>query len=464
MPQKHKMVLTETADCGIIYVDNQINYILNRLSDFMKKEYLPRILDKLLQKRLDAVGAVLIVGPKWCGKTTTAEKHAKSVLKLQDPDKTKSYLSTAEVKPSLLLKGDNPRLIDEWQMAPVLWDAVRSTVDERGEDGLFILTGSTTVDEKEIMHSGTGRISRMVMYPMSLYESRESNGKISLKELFENSDYDIDGITTDLSVEELVFAACRGGWPSSIDKKNDEAKLFVAKNYVSNICDSDASTVDGIKRSPERVRAVLQSYARNISTLAKDSVILKDVSANYSDITYPTLSSYIDALEKLFVIEDVPAWCPSIRSATAIRSGKKKEFTDPSIAVAALGLTPDLLLLDLHTFGFIFECLCIRDLKVYSSAMGGKVSYYHDRYDLESDCVLHLENGAYALIEFKLGSKEIEEGAQHLLELKRLIQEANEKNNAGLREPSLLVVITGGEMAYTRDDGVKIVPIGTLRD
>lgn len=430
----------------------------------MEKEYLPRIMDKLLKERLEAVGAVLIAGPKWCGKTTTAEQQAKSVLKLQDPDKTKAYLSTAEVKPSLLLKGENPRLIDEWQMAPVLWDAVRSAVDERGEEGLFILTGSTTVDDKQIMHSGTGRISRMIMHPMSLYESNESNGKISFIELFNNPNLDIDGITADLTIEELVFAACRGGWPSSLRKKTEKAKLFVAQDYITNICDSDASTVDGVKRSPERVRAILSSYARNISTLAKDNVILKDVSSNYSDITPPTLSSYVDALEKLFVIEDVPAWCPSIRSATAIRSGKKREFTDPSIAVAALGLTPDSLLLDLHTFGFIFECLCIRDLKAYSSAFEGRVSYYHDRYDLEADCVLHLSDGRYALIEFKLGSNEIEEGAQHLLQLKKLIQQANKENNAKLREPELLIVITGGELAYTRDDGVKIIPIGVLRD
>ncbi len=430
----------------------------------MKKEYLPRMLDKLLQERLDAVGAVLIAGPKWCGKTTTAEQQAKSVLKLQDPDKTKAYLATAEVKPSLLLKGDNPRLIDEWQMAPVLWDAVRSAVDERNEEGLFILTGSTTVNEKNIMHSGTGRISRLTMYPMSLYESKESNGKISLKELFDNPDYDIDGITSELTIENLVFAACRGGWPSSLSKKTEKAQLFVAQNYIANICDSDASTVDGVKRSPERVRAVLQSYARNISTLAKDNVILKDVSSNYNDITSPTLSSYIDALEKLYVVDDIPAWCPSIRSASAIRNGKKREFTDPSVAVASLGLTPERLLSDLHTFGFIFECLCIRDLKVYSSAMDGKVSYYHDRYGLEADCVLHLSDGRYALIEFKLGSREIEEGASHLLQLKKLIKQANENANAFLKEPSLLIVVTGGEMAYARDDGVKIIPIGSLKD
>ena len=430
----------------------------------MKHDYMPRIIDKHLEERLGAVGAVLIAGPKWCGKTTTAMQQAKSVLKLQDPDKTKAYLATAETKPSLLLKGENPRLIDEWQMAPVIWDAVRNAVDERGEDGLFILTGSTTVDESSIMHSGTGRISRMVMYPMSLYESGESNGKVPLVELLKKPDIDIDGITSELSIENLVFAACRGGWPSSLRKKTERAALFEAKNYVANICDSDASTVDGVKRSPERVKTVMQSYARNISTLATDKTILKDVISNYTDTSKTTLYSYLNALERLYVIEDVPAWSPSIRSATTIRSSKKKAFVDPSIAIAALSLSPEALLMDLNTFGLIFESLCIRDLKIYSSALGGFVSYYNDRYGLEADCVLHLADGRYALIEFKLGSREIEEGAAHLVELKRLIRKANTEKQAKLREPDILMVITGGEMAYTRNDGVKIIPIGTLKD
>jgi len=430
----------------------------------MKPVYLPRIVDDMLKDRLDAIGAVLIAGPKWCGKTTTAEQQAKSVLKLQDPDKTKSYLATAEVKPSLLLKGENPRLIDEWQMAPVLWDAVRNAVDERNEAGLFIMTGSTTVDESSIMHSGTGRISRMIMYPMSLFESAESNGSISLAALFRNPETDIDGITSELSLEHLIFAACRGGWPSSLSKKTEKAMLFEAQNYVANICSSDASTIDGIKRSPERVKAVLQSYARNISTLATDKTILDDISSNYMDISEPTLYSYLNALERLYVIEDVPAWCPSIRSATTIRSSKKKEFIDPSIGVAAFELSPEVLQQDLNTFGFIFECLCIRDLKVYSSASGGHVSYYRDRYGLEADCVLHLANGQYALIEFKLGSRGIEEGASHLVELRKLIQVASEEKQAKLRAPDLLIVITGDDMAYTRNDGVKVIPIGTLRN
>jgi uncharacterized protein len=349
-------------------------------------------------------------------------------------------------------------------MAPVLWDAVRNAVDERREEGLFILTGSTTVDDANIMHSGTGRIARMIMYPMSLYESNESNGRISLSDLFANSVMDIDGITTDLSVENLVFAACRGGWPVSLQKKTNKAALFISESYVDNICSSDASTVDGIKRNPERVRAVLQSYARNISTLATNTTILRDVTANFNDITSPTLSSYLDALEKLYVINDIPAWNPSIRSASAIRSGKKREFVDPSVAVASLGLSPEVLLQDLNTFGFIFECLCFRDLKAYSSAQGGSLSYYHDRYGLEADCVLRLRDGRYALIEFKLGSREIEDGAKHLIELRDLIIKNNADKPETLKEPSLLIVITGGEMAYSRKDGVKIIPIGTLKD
>ena len=427
-------------------------------------EYLPRIVDRELALRLEASGATLIVGPKWCGKTTTGEQKAKSILKMQDPDKKDGYLATAAAKPSLLLKGENPRLIDEWQIAPVLWDAVRTAVDQRQEDGLFILTGSTSVDDKNIMHTGTGRIARMKMYPMSLYESGESNGQISLRDLLQDASLDIDGVSSQLSIEQLIFAACRGGWPATLRRKNPEAQLLTARDYISNICESDISTVDGVQRNPTWTGLILRSYARNISTLAKKSNILKDITANADSMTMPTLDSYLNALEKLFVIEDVEAWCPAIRSATTIRSGKKREFTDPSIAVAAMGLTPEYLEQDLKTFGFIFECLCIRDLKVYSSTLGGKVSYYHDRSDLEADCVLHLSDGRYALIEFKLGSCEIEEGARHLLQIKQLVRTANASGKTNLREPDLLMVITGGELAYTRPDGVKIIPIGCLRD
>ena len=428
-------------------------------------EYLPRIVDDELTLRLEAFGATLIVGPKWCGKTTTGEQKAKSILRMQDPDRRDGYLATAATKPSLLLKGANPRLIDEWQVAPVLWDAVRTDVDQRQEEGLFILTGSTSVDNSKIMHSGTGRISRMKMYPMSLFESKESNGEISLKSLFDHPNMDIDGIASELSVEKLIFAACRGGWPAALRRKSDVAKLMIAKDYLNNICESDISTVDGVQRNPTWTNMILRSYARNVSTLAKKTNIYRDVAANADSMTLQTMDTYLNALEKLFVIEDVEAWCPAIRSATTIRSGKKRGFIDPSIPVAALGLTPEYFQSDLKTFGFIFECLCIRDLKVYSQALGGRVSYYHDRMDLEADAVLHLDDGRFALIEFKLGSREIEEGAKHLLQLQELIRKYNEKEKqVPLREPDLLMVITGGEMAYTREDGVKVVPIGTLRD
>ena len=428
-------------------------------------EYLPRIVDDELTLRLEAFGATLIVGPKWCGKTTTGEQKAKSILRMQDPDRRDGYLATAATKPSLLLKGANPRLIDEWQVAPVLWDAVRTDVDQRQEEGLFILTGSTSVDNSKIMHSGTGRISRMKMYPMSLFESKESNGEISLKALFDHPDMDIDGIASELTVEKLIFAACRGGWPAALRRKSDVAKLMIAKDYLNNICESDISTVDGVQRNPTWTNMILRSYARNVSTLAKKTNIYRDVAANADSMTLQTMDTYLNALEKLFVIEDVEAWCPAIRSATTIRSGKKRGFIDPSIPVAARGLTPEYFQSDLKTFGFIFECLCIRDLKVYSQALGGRVSYYHDRMDLEADAVLHLDDGRFALIEFKLGSREIEEGAKHLLQLQELIRKYNEKEKqVPLREPDLLMVITGGEMAYTREDGVKVVPIGTLRD
>ncbi len=426
--------------------------------------YLPRIVDRELQLRLDAFGATLIVGPKWCGKTTTGEQQAKSILRMQDPDKRDGYLATAATKPSLLLKGHNPRMIDEWQVAPMLWDAVRTAVDQRQEDGLFILTGSTSVDQKAIMHSGTGRISRMKMYPMSLYESEESSGGISLKELFDEPMLDIDGISSTLSIEELIFAACRGGWPATLRKKTNAAKLLTAREYIHNICETDITTVDGVQRNPIWTNMILRSYARNISTLAKKTSILQDVIANAESMTSVTMDSYLNALEKLFVIEDVNAWCPAIRSKTVIRSGDKREFTDPSIAVAAMGLTPEYLETDLKTFGFIFECLCIRDLKVYSQALGGKISYYHDRYGLEADAVLHLDDGRYALVEFKLGSAEIEVGAKHLLEIVGLIRKHNEEEQVPLKEPDLLMVITGGSIAYTRKDGVKVIPIATLKD
>jgi predicted AAA+ superfamily ATPase len=425
-------------------------------------EYRRRLQDDELKFRLECSGAVLIEGPKWSGKTTFAEHHAKSILKMQDPDKRQGYLQTAATKPSLLLAGETPRLIDEWQEAPVLWDAVRVSVDSRNETGLYILTGSNSVDRSKISHSGTGRISRLRLETMSLFETGESNGKVSLAELFKNPEMEIEA-KSDLEIEQIIFASCRGGWPGFLSRKSDRAKLRIARDYIDSVCETDISTVDGIKRNPTWASQILRSYARNISTLAKTSNILKDVVSASESISQDTLSSYIQAFEKLFIIQDIEAWCPSIRSATAIRSGKKRGFCDPSIAVAALGLEPDYYMTDLRSFGFVFESLCMRDLRAYSTKYGGKISYYHDRYDLEADCVLHLRDGKYAIIEFKLGSHEIEEASQHLLELKHLIQNHNEKNAAQkIREPDVLMVVTGGEFAYRRKDGVFVVPLGCL--
>ena len=395
----------------------------------MNKKYMPRIVDNELKEKLDSIGAVLIEGPKWCGKTTTAEQIAVSVLRMQDPDTFQSNMLMAETKPSLLLKGDKPRLLDEWQVAPILWDAVRSDIDRIGEFGQYILTGSNTVDYDEVHHSGTGRIDRMIMLPMSLYETNDSNGKISLKSLFDNNELDIDGINSDLTIEALVYVAARGGWPISLKHNDIKKALNTAKAYFNSVCNIDCSTIDGVRRNPRRMKSILKSYARNISTLATDKAILRDVTANDSVMDIKTLKSYLQALEKLFVVYEVPAWCPNIRSASAMRSSNKREFVDPSIAVAALGVTPDELLLDLNTFGFIFETLCIRDLRAYSSALGGVVSYYHDRFNLEADAVLHLEDGRYALIEMKLGSKQIDEGAKHLIKIRNLIRKHNINND-----------------------------------
>lgn len=429
------------------------------------ERYLPRIADKVLEQRLKAFGAVQIIGPKWCGKTTTAERQSRSFIKLQDPDRRSGYLAAAGTKPSILLKGETPRLIDEWQVAPVIWDAVRHAVDERQAKGQFILTGSTVADDSEIMHSGTGRISRIQMDPMSLFESKESNGSVSLTQLFDNPEYDIDGLQSNLSIEALIFAACRGGWPASLDIESDEAKLIIARDYVKIICSTDISRLDGVRRNQTLATLILRSYARNVCTLAKKSSMLADVNAEMEEISMTTFDDYVSAFERLFVIEDIEAWSPSIRSRTSIRTGKKRCFSDPSIAAAALGATPASLELDLKTFGFIFEALCCRDLKAYSKALGGRLSYYHDRYGLEADAVLHLDDGRYALVECKLGNREIEEGAKHLLEIKHLITKKNEsETQIKLREPDLLIVLTGGELAYTRSDGVKIIPIGCLRD
>lgn len=429
----------------------------------MDKKYMDRRIDEDLKRYLNIMGAILLTGPKWCGKTTTAQQQSKSILKLDDIDKREQYLQLADLKPSELLKGEKPRLIDEWQIAPILWDGVRNSVDESSEKGLYILTGSTSVDESKIEHSGTGRIHRMIMYPMSLYESNESNGKISIKELFENPDMNIDGITSDLSIEELFFAMCRGGWPETLNIENKDDQLLLAKTYVDSICESDVSKVDGVKRDPERVKNLLKSYARNISSPAKDTTIMKDIKAQFGDISKGTYYSYVDALKKIYVIKNIYAWSPNVRSASTMKATTKKEFIDPSIATAVLNLTPEKLLYDLNTAGLIFETLCIRDLNVYTSSLGGTIHYFRKNDTLEIDCVIVLDDGRYGLVEFKLGSKEIDKGSKNLCKAQKIICESIEKKDSNVPEPSFLAIITGGNVAYTRDDRVKVIPIGCLR-
>lgn len=430
----------------------------------MSNGYIKRTCDENLKLKLETFGAVHIIGPKWCGKTTTAKQFAKSYIEMQDPDKREMYLETAKIKPSNLLIGENPRLIDEWQIAPNLWDAVRVSVDRRNESGLYILTGSNSIDKTSIMHTGTGRIDTLNMYPMSLFETGESNGSISLSALFRDERALDDGCQAELSIDELIFAACRGGWPSALFKNSDKSKLLVAQSYFDGLCREDISNIDGKTRDETVTTLLLRSYARNISTTAANTSILRDIRAN-TDIGETTFYEYVAALKKLFVIQDIEAWCPAIRSKSSIQSGNKREFVDPSLVVSALGVEPDYFNLDLKTFGFIFETLCIRDLKIYSNALGGRVSYYRDRYGLEADCVLHLRDGKYALIEFKLGSSEIDEGAKHLNEIEKLVEEYNKtEKQCLLRAPDLKIVITGTQYGYKRPDGVYVVPIGCLRD
>ena len=423
----------------------------------MENKYLKRIADRVLQDRLAASGAVLIEGPKWCGKTRTALENSKSHLFMQDPDKAISYLKAADTKPSLLLKGDTPRLLDEWQTAPVLWDAVRFMVDQRGKSGQFILTGSAVPKDNVVQHTGTGRISRLLMRPMSLYESMESNGSVSLKALFDG-ETEIDNFST-LTIEQIAFAIVRGGWPASIGE-SEKIALRHAIDYVEAIINADVSRVDGIEKNPVRVRALLRSLSRNISTLATIRTIHDDIAMGDADesISEKTISQYLGALDRIFVTENLPAWNPALRSKTAIRTSPKRQFVDPSIAAAVLRLTPSRLLEDFNYFGFLFESLCDRDLRIYAEAIDGQVFHYRDASGLEADAVIALNDGRWAAVEVKLGSKEIEDAAVHLLELK------NKVNTEKMREPSFLMILTGTEIAYRREDGVYVVPLGCLKD
>ena len=426
-------------------------------------EYKNRIADELLELKLESFGATLIVGPKGCGKTTTAKQKANSVIEFQDEDNREKYLAVANNIPSKLLIGEKPRLFDEWQDAPKIWGAIRKSIDDEQRNGMYLLTGSSS-QEVHTPHTGTLRISTLKMYPMSLYESEESNGTISVKELFNNPDALVEGCVSDLSIDELIFAICRGGWPKSFLNSTVRSKLEIAKDLFRQTCHVDISHIDKTTRNASWAETILRSYSRNICTVAERKTIEADVKGNH-DISSNTINDYIQALKKLYIIEDVEAWCPAIRSRTAIRALEKRNLIDPSIAVAALGVSPSYFNTDFKTLGFLFESLVIRDLKIYSSASGGKVSYYRDRYGLEADCVLHLEDGRYALVEVKLGAGEIDNAAKHLLEIERLIIRHNEtEHQCKIHLPSIKMVVTGTQYGYKRDDGVLVVPIGCLRD
>lgn len=421
-----------------------------------KQIYLKRVVDDLLRQRLLSSSAVLLEGPKWCGKTATAMRASKSQLFMQDPDKAPSYLKAADTKPSLLLQGDSPRLLDEWQMAPVLWDAVRFMVDQRGgKPGQFILTGSAVPKDNAVAHTGTGRISRLLMRPMSLFESIESNGSVSLRALFYGKT-DIEAVST-LPIERIAEAIVRGGWPASV-RNEAEATMQHAVDYVEAIINADVSRVDGVEKNPTRVRALLRSYARNIATTATIRTIRDDIALGDTDtsLSEKTISQYLNALDRIFVTENLPAWNPVLRSKTAIRTAVKRHFVDPSIATAVMRLTPSRLLDDFQYFGFLFESLCTRDLRIYAQAIDAEVFHYRDASGLEADTVVCLKDGRWAPIEVKLGSKEIEEAAEHLLELKSKV------DTRKMKEPSFLMILTGTEFAYRRDDGVLVVPIGCL--
>ena len=421
----------------------------------MKNKYLPRIADTVLEESLESAGAVLIEGPKWCGKTRTAREKAKSVLLMQDPDNSANYLKMADTKPSLLLKGNTPRLIDEWQMAPVLWDAVRFAVDERGEKGQFILTGSAVPTDNATAHSGTGRISRTIMRPMTLFESKESGGQVSLRDLFAGKT-DVEGVS-ELTIEDLAFALVRGGWPAAIGEK-EKIALKQVYDYVEAVINIDISKVDNVEKSPARVRSLMKSLARNVSTMANMSTIRNDMAADENTIKEQTIASYINALKRLFVVEDLPAWNPAIRSKTALRTSSKRHFVDPSIAAAVLRATSENLLSDFNTFGLLFESLCIRDMRVYAQALDGEIFHYRDKTGLEADAVICLKNGQWAAVEVKMGAKEIEEAASNLIKLKKLVD--TEK----MTEPAFLMILTATDQAYCRQDGVLIVPIGCLKN
>lgn len=426
----------------------------------MTANYKPRIADFLLKEQLEAAGAVLIEGPKWCGKTTTAEQQAKSVVYMNDPTLEDNLILTAQTNMPLLLKGTAPRLIDEWQIVPQIWDAIRFEVDHRDKGtGQFILTGSAVpADTTNIHHSGAGRFGWLTMRPMSLWESGDSTGEVSLRRLFRGDT--ASAYSKSMTIDNLAFLVCRGGWPAAT-KMGKKAALKQAFNYVDAICNTDISRVDGVRREPSFCRRLMRSYARNLGTQATVGTLLSDMISNEREgMNENTISSYLQALRKIFVIEDMPAWNPNMRSKSAIRTSDTRYFVDPSIATAILGLGPEDLQSDLKTLGFIFETMAVRDLRVYAGALDGEVFHFRDRNGLECDAVIHLRNGNYGLVEVKLGGEKlISEGAATLKKL------AGKIDTDKMKVPAFCMVLTGvGQYAYQRDDGVFVVPIGSLKD
>ena len=430
--------------------------------------YKHRIADALLERKLKGNGAVVVEGPKWCGKTTTAEQLAKSVIYMDDPDKITEHITMANIRPRDLLLGDNPRLLDEWQIAPQLWDTIRFEVDHRKGQGHFILTGSSVPiqedddedipENQKIRHSGTGRFGWLRMRPMALYESGESNGTVSLKELFTAPEMIYAKST--LTREDIAYLICRGGWPEALEM-DKEIALDKAFDYVDAIAERDMTRVDKTNRSPERVRRLMRSYARNQASQASFETMAEDMRANEPKaLDTNTIASYIIALRKLFVVEESEAWNPNLRSKTAIRTSNTRYFTDPSIASASLGLGPNDLLNDFNTFGLLFETLAVRDLRTYADALMGKVAHYRDVTNLECDAVVHLRDGNYGLVEIKIGGDNlINEVADSLKKLRDKI------DTTKMKKPSFLMVLIGiGEIAYRRDDGVYVVPLGCLKD
>ena len=419
------------------------------------KEYMPRIVDSVLQNKLEYMGAVLIEGCKWCGKSTTAKQFAKSYIEFQDPDKKMQYDITNQTKPSLFLEGDKPRLFDEWQMYPVVWDAIRMEVDHTGLKGQYILTGSARPAEDSVMQSGTGRFSKLLMRPMSLFESGESNGSVSLSAIINGED--IMGVSS-LDFESLISVMRRGGWPEALKIEGDN-KYEISKDYVKSLLSEEVRTIDGTYRSAQKMNAVLKSLSRNISTNVSKSTILEDVKTEFTgEVSRPTLDDYLNTLEKLYILEYIPATNLNLRSKTPLRVSPKLEFVDPSIVTATLNLKRDDLVNDLRFMGFIFENMCMRDLKIYADAIDARLSYYRDKNDFEVDCILETANGKWGAIEIKLGAGEIPSAVNNLTKFKDKV----DTDKYG--EPAFLMVLTGADYSYKRDDGIYVVSIGTLKN